>query len=101
MRLGVLLRSRAGSGAWPRRRALSCGQDVDAGPAGSPEGRIGVAGGRGRSASARGFAIRGAGTRSIVNERGVNAMLSNFNRREFLGRTSALLSGAYLAGTSL
>src|SRR5260370_36100923 len=28
-------------------------------------------------------------------------MLSNFNRREFLGRTSALLSGAYLAGTSL
>src|SRR5260370_29137001 len=28
-------------------------------------------------------------------------MLSNFRRREFLGRTSALLSGAYLAGTSL
>src|SRR5258707_3212788 len=28
-------------------------------------------------------------------------MLSNFNRREFLGRTSAVLSGAYLAGTSL
>jgi len=34
-----------------------------------------------------------------VNE--VKAMLSNFNRREFLGRTSAVLSGAYLAGTSL